>query len=908
MTTPLLTTKLYLPPPRPDLVPRPRLVELLDTGLQHNRKLTLVSAPAGYGKTTLVSTWVQGTERPYAWLSLDEKDNDWVRFLTYIITALGQIEVGLGNEVQEALVSSQSPQTDILLTMLVNEISSYAGEFTLVLDDIHLISDHSIYEAIDFLLNYLPKGMHLVIIGRVDPLISLSRLRVGGQLTEIRSDQLRFNKAETAAFLNEMMNLELSHQEISALESRTEGWIAGLQLAALSLQDREDKQEFITAFSGIHHHILDYLIEEVLSRQPAGIRSFLCRASILERLSAPLCDATLGISDSQTILRKIEAANLFLIPLDEEKHWYRFHHLFADFLQLCLQEEKNEVITELHHRAARWYELNGFVPEALNHLLAVGDNQSAAQLAEINARGMLARSELASLMKMIEKIPQEHVRNRPRLWIYQTWALRLSGSPYDVVESRLDLAEHAVRDIDWSLWRPEVGSRYNSSEDEVRNLWAHIYALRAFQAVYREDFDQVFVMAEKANDHAPDEKFVKGGLSFALGWAYRFSGDLETAYQAFTETSTLSQASGNIYMAASTLSRAAYGLVLAGKLNQAAQVFQDALNLTISEDGKQYPVAGYAYVYLSGIYYEWNDLEIARRYAIEGIKLCERVGLIMDQAVGYVNLARVHVAEGNLESAQEACQSARELSQLMKDYVYTRRWVEDCRVRLWIAQENNEALLSWVENTDLKIDDPPNFKRDIDQLILARALVALGSRYPSSTYIEDALILLTRLRELAETGGWYGKAVEIIVLQAMALHAVEKYAEAIITLENALSLAEIEGYLRTFIDEGAPMLNLLTKVAEHVTPQDFVNKLIKSFNAAESTEPIPAPQKLVEPLSAREMDVLRMLSTDFSGPEIAEEMHIALTTLRFHTRNIYSKLSVNNRRTAVRRAESLDLI
>lgn len=908
MSMPLLTTKLYTPPPRPDLVPRSRLIERLDAGLGANSKLTLVSAPAGYGKTTLISTWIQESARPAAWLSLDEKDNDWVRFLTYTVAALGLIEEGLGLEVQEALQTSQSPQMDILLTLLVNEISACGCEFILVLDDIHRITEHATWEVIGFLLNHHPPGMHLVLIGRVDPIVSLSRLRAGGQLTEIRSKELRFTKAETTTFLNELMSLDLSPQAINTLESRTEGWIAGLQLVALSLQGRADKDEFIAKFSGVHHYVLDYLIEEVLSRQPDEIRSFLCRTSILERLCAPLCDAILDISTSHQILQTIEATNLFLIPLDVERYWYRFHHIFADFLKLCLKQDQSTVIADLHHRAADWHEQNGFFPDALHHLLAGGDPPGAARLVESHARDLLAHSELASLIKLSAEIPDEYLRQRPRLWIYLTWAMRLTGSPYKIVESRLQVAEDDLRTRDWSGWQPDGGSKYSSADDEVRNLQAHIYALRAFQAVYREDFEQVFVMAEKVNDLSTDEKFIKSGLQFALGWAYRLSGDLESAYREFTETSALSQESGNFYMASSTLSRAAYGLVLAGRLEQATLTFLDALELAAAKGGRQYPVAGYAYVYLAGIHYEWNDLETARRHAFEGIRLCERVGFIMDQAVGYSNLARIEIAEGNLEGAQEACQSAWELSQLMKDYVYTRRWVEDCRVRLWIARCDYEALLRWVESTDLKIGEPPNYQRDIDHLILARALVALGSIYPTGTYVEDALILLSELRALAENGKWYGKAIEIIILQAMALQIAGTDEEAFYALETALSLAEKEGYIRSFIDEGEPVLKLLKEVATHGTNQGYASRLITSIETAKSTEQPSSITDLIEPLSRREIEVLRMLTTDLSGPEIAEEMHIALTTLRFHTRNIYAKLAVKNRRSAVRRAETQGLI
>jgi len=750
--------------------------------------------------------------------------------------------------------------------------------------------------------------MHLAIIGRVDPLISLSRLRVGGELTEIRSEHLRFTKMEATAFLNDLMSLDLSLDDINALGVRTEGWVAGLQLAALSLQGREDKHEFIAEFSGIHHHLIDYLVDEVLSRQPDEIRLFLCRTSILERFNESLCNATLDISNSQQILEVIDETNLFLVPLDEERRWFRYHHLFSDFLVLCLQDEQSVLIPDLHRRAAKWYLDNNYAYEAFSHILAAEDYSEAAYLVEQSAREMLERSELAQLMKWVAQLPEEYVQERPRLSIYHTWALRLSGSQYDVVESRINDIEFVLDKSTWNTSNHEPRGLYDNPEDELRNLTAHLFALKAFQGIYREDFSHALEMAEKSNSYQPDERFVHSSLEFVSGWAYRLSGDLEAAYKAFSGSSALSQASGNVYMAVTTQCRAAYGQVLGGKLHQAEQSFQDALNLATREDGRQNPVAGYAYVYLGGIQFEWNNLEVAGNYSLEGIDLCERVGFIMDQAVGFANLAKIKIAEGDLSAAQEACQSAWELSQLMKDYVYTRRWVEDCQVRLWIAQKDQEALTKWVQTSDLQLDDTPNFKRDIDHVILARALVGLGKMDPTNTHIEDALVLLSNLLDLAGSAKWNGKAVEILVLQAMALCVEKNEEDALFALESALSLAEPGGYIRSFVDGGRALERLLRKVDNKEISSNYIKKLLAAFSVDKSMGQVRFTQSLFEPLSPRELDVLRMLATDLSGPEIASEMNIALTTLRSHTKNIYTKLEVNNRRSAVRNAQEMNLI
>jgi LuxR family maltose regulon positive regulatory protein len=903
---PLLTTKFYIPKPRDDLIPRPRLIECLDTGL--HGVVTIVSAPAGYGKTTLVSSWAGQTEYPVIWLSLDENDNDLTRFLTYLVSTIQQIDTAIGDDVLTALDSTQTPQSEILLTLLINGIAARVKQFTLVFDDCHLISNNEIFEAIELLIKYKPIEMHLMLIGRVDPLISLSRLRVGGQLTEIRSGDLRFTKMEATAFLNDFMKLDLSIDDIIALEMRTEGWIAGLQLAGLSLQERDDKHEFILTFSGLHRHLIDYLVDEVLSRQPEKIRSFLCQSSILDRLNASLCDATLDISSSRQILQEIEGTNLFLIPMDDEGRWFRYHHLFGDFLKLCLQDGQSNLIPGLHHRAAGWYEAHGYDSEAFNHLLLAENFAEATRFVEQKARKLLESSELAQLMNWVSALPVEHLRGHPRLSIYHTWALRLSGSQYDVVENKIQEIESVLETSPVNLSILDLGKIYSQPEDELRNLKAHLLALRAFQGIYSENNSRAIELAAEAKAHQPDEKFVLGSLGFALGWAYRLSGDVLAAYQEFRESSTISNESGNTYMAVTTLCRAAYGLVLMGRLHEAEQVFTEALDLTFRNGGRQIPVAGYAYVYLGGLNFEWNNLESAKRYVLDGIQLCERVGYIMDQAVGYCYLARINLAQGDIDSAQDACQSAKELSQLMKDYLYVRRWVEDCQVRLWATQGNFESLERWVQTCGLSLEDTPNFKRDMDHIILARAFVELAQYRPASSYLEDALTLLSKLQMMAEDAKWNGKLIEILILQAMALQIAMREEQALHALNKAISLAQPEGYIRTFVDEGLPMGLLLETLLKNGADNDYAQKLYATFEFNRTADHVLSTQSMIEPLSSRELDVMSMLATELSGPEIANEMSIALSTLRFHTRNIYGKLQVNNRRTAVRKARDLDLI
>ena len=902
---PLLTTKLYIPQPRVDLIPRPRLIERMNSGLPG--KVTLVSAPAGYGKSTVVSVWAQQLEQLVIWLSLDENDNDLARFLQYLVAAIQQVDQEIGLDVLDALDSPQTPQAEILITLLINGITAIGKQFVLVLDDCHEITNLEVFESLEFLIDHQPREMHFVFCGRVDPLISLSRLRVSGVLSEFRSVDLRFTKLETTALLNDSMNLDLSIDEIVTLEKRTEGWIAGLQLAGLSLQQRDDKHEFIHSFSGVHQHLFDYLIDEVVSLQPSEIRAFLCQTSILDRLNASLCDTTLGITNSKQILQELIDANLFLIPLNEEQSWFRYHHLFRDFLELCLKEARLAQISILHQRAASWFEENGKDSEAFSHLISAEEYADAARLIERKAKGMLERSELAGLKKLVDVLPEKYVRQRPRLGIYHTWAMRLSGSPFDVVESKIQNLDKDLGDcISGTSKLPS--NLYAQPEDEIRNLKAHLLALRAFQGIYSENLSRAIEMAESAKVYRPDEKFILSSLNFALGWAYRLSGEISSANRTFRESSALSLESGNIYMAVSTLCRVAYGHVLMGRLHMGKQVFSESLALARSEEGRQFPVAGYAHVYLSGIHYEWNDLEAAERYALEGIQLCERVGFILDQVVGFNYLSRVHLAKGDFESAQDACRSANELSQKMKDYVYTRRWAEDCQVRTWVTLGDYISLERWIQTGDLRIEDTPNFKRDIDHIILARAMVELASYQPSSSYLKDALSLLINLEILAEDANWNGKLIEILALQAKALLIAEREDQALLAIEKALSLAASEGYLRTFVDEGKSIEFLLQMVARDEGHYDYSQRLLAELEPDQPIELDFSLRTIVEPLSKRELEVLSMLATDMTGPEIAKEMNIALSTLRFHTRNIYGKLAVNNRRSAVRKAKGLQLI
>ncbi|UCD99708.1 MAG: helix-turn-helix transcriptional regulator, partial [Chloroflexota bacterium] len=566
MATPLLNTKLYIPQTSPDLVSRPHLISKLNAVVKV--KFALISAPAGFGKSTLMSEWARSIDKPVAWLSLDEGENNLKRFLSYLIAAFQQIDGSVGERILSSLEATDNPPVEPLITILINEIAELREVFYLVLDDYHLITSQKINEALNFFLDHLPSNAHLVISARVDPTLPLSRYRARGQMIEIRLDDLRFTEAEVTAFLNELIGLDLSPADILALLARTEGWITGLHLAALSMQGRQDKQEFIAEFSGSHHYIIDYLVDEVMARQPEEIQAFLCKTSILDRFSASLCDDVLEISNSKMVLQALDRANLFLISLDDEHTWYRYHHLFADFLRQRLSEREPGNISKLHRRASEWLAQNNLITEAVNHSLAGEDFERAAQLVESVGPDMMMRSEFDQLTSWLDAIPQDMVITWPwlciiRAWMCQRWA-RL-----DEAEQNLQYAERSLEDEN----TPEpVGGA-----DVIRGQAA---AIRALIALIRTQIPQSIEYANQALEYLPANHFNRAVASDALGIAKRAIGDFDGAIKVLLEARKDSLAVGNRILAQAILLELGRVLAMQGRLHQAAEVFHEAVQLT----------------------------------------------------------------------------------------------------------------------------------------------------------------------------------------------------------------------------------------------------------------------------------------------------------------------------------------
>jgi LuxR family maltose regulon positive regulatory protein len=897
MAIPLLKTKLYVPPvrPRERVVSRPRLIERLDDGMHSGRKLTLISAPAGYGKTTLVSTWLSGRKCPTAWLSLDAGDNDPVRFLRYVIAALQTIAPGVGEATQGLFQSPQLPPPESILTVLTNELCSLPDQVALVLDDYHLIGAADIHRAVSFVLEHLPSpsGVHLVILTRADPPLPLSRLRARSQLAEFRAGDLRFTTEEAAAFLNQVMGLGLPAGDVAAMEASTEGWIVGLQLAAiamqsrLSAQDRQGIHSFVAAFTGGHHYIVDYLVDEVLDRQPDEVRSFLLQTSLLERLSGPLCNALTGRVDGQAMLRALEQANLFVVPLDDERRWYRYHHLFAEVLRSHLQEMHPDRLPELYRRAAGWCEQNELVSEALDYALAAGDQDLAARLVESSARSMLMRGELVTLGNWLKALG-EVIGERPWLGVHRAWMLILTGRVEGVERLLQEVEDHIV---DHPLRDPI----------ERQDMLGEIATVRGLVTYLRGDALRSARLCRQALESLREDNGVVRGLAaYALSEASRHSGDLDGALQANAQAVRLARASGNTLLAVTALTSRADVMIEQGRLHQAAEACNEALQLATLANGTRLPAAGRAYVNLGKVLYEWNDLEAVARYAQLGIDLCRQGGLAEFLTAGHVMLARARQAQGDLDGAQEAVREAERLMRRHSLPAGTTSSVAACRVRLWLAQGNLEMAARWTQQSGLTVDDEVSYIREGEHLALLRVFLARDEP-------DAALTLSDRLLRAAEAAGRRGRVMVFLALQALAWQAKGDVPRALAALERALSLAQPEGYVRTFLDEGAPMAMLLRQAGSRGIAPDYVARLLSAM-AETSGMTRPAAQPLVEPLSERELEVLRLLAAGKSNQGIADELVLATGTVKRHLNNIYGKLSVRSRTECVARARELRLV
>jgi len=935
---PLLATKLYVPRARPTLLSRPRLLARLDAGLAGGR-CTLLSATAGAGKTSLLASWLASVGRPVAWLSLDERDQDVYQVLRYLIAALQTVAPACGRAALAALDVPSPPPPETILTTLVNDLAGLPEPCLLVLDDYHLVRAPAIYAAVAFLLDHLPPAVHLVIATREDPPLPLPRLRARGQLAEVRAADLQFTPEEAAAFLGASMGLQLAAEQVAALVARTEGWAAGLQLAALALRDRADPAAFVAAFTGSHRLVADYLAAEVIDHQPAALRRFLLSTSVLDRICAPLCDALLletmndergtmnrttphsdssfivhrssfGDSDSQAVLEELERANLFLAPLDDERRWYRYHHLFADFLRQRLRREIGLAgVNELYRRARLWHEQHDLPEEAITYALASRDWPAANKLMEQLSTSLWTSSR--HILKWIESLPEEEVDQSPELCMWYASWLMMRGE-FGRVDKLLETAERVVR-----------------SSDHLSTL-AGVYAYRAMAAFLREDAQLIVENARQSMAYFDDENhFLRPAVTEVLARGYFLKGELAEAERVWAETIELAQATGSQRTLLIIIAGQAELQRVRGKLRQAAQLEQELLQQIGERPVDIHKIR--ALGRLASLYYQWNQLDHAEQYAQQALELAGQTQREIFARSAYLMLARIYQVRGEEATAFEVIERAKELAQRMGGE-HPLVEVSASQVRLWLAQNSHStgpgqahsthslsgvvgqslsAALAWAEAQRLDLDGALAYEAQLTHLALCRVLIAQNRP-------DQAIRLLERLLAAAEVEGRVGEVIEMLGLKALAHQAQYQTNQALAALVQALILAEPEGYVRTFVDEGFPMAQLLLALSQRPSAINrvYLDTLLAAFGKDEGgrmKDEIPsAPlhpssfitQPLVEPLSKRELEILYLMAQGLTNSEIAQQIIISAQTVKVHTRNIYGKLGVSSRWQAVTKARA----
>ncbi|MBK9925056.1 MAG: helix-turn-helix transcriptional regulator [Anaerolineales bacterium] len=893
MPVPILATKLYVPPPRPKAVSRPRLIERMNESLQRTAGITLISAPAGFGKTTLVSEWVATCERPVAWLSLDEGDNDPVRFISYLIAALQTIKEGIGESLLAGLQASQPQQAEAILTALLNEISIIPEYFLLVLDDYHSIDSQAVDQTLTFLAEHLPPQIHLVIATREDPSLPFARYRVRGQLTELRAADLRFTPAEAAEFLNRVMGLNLSAEDVAALEVRTEGWIAGLQLAALSMQGHasHDAASFIKSFTGSHRFVLDYLIEEVLGQQSEKIQAFLLHTSILDRMCGPLCDAVLLTlsASGQEILEYLERANLFIVPLDNERRWYRYHHLFGDLLRQHLGQSRE--LPDYHLRASEWYEANGDLAQAFHHALAANDFERAASLAEAAWQGMERNFQTLAWLGWVKKLPNPTVCSRPWLCVQMGWAYSDVGETEES-ETSLQNAERAVAGME--------------AQEAFKSIPGNIALIRAGNAQIEGDLTETVRYAELSIQLAPeDDHMIRAQAAITLGFTHWAVGKVEASLQAMHTWMADMQKLGNqMYVIASAFVVADMQVVL-GRLGEAEKALRQTIQQAETLGQEAEVVTAHHHLGLAMLAYERDDdVAFARSLQI-ATDLGQRTTLVDWPHRWNLAQARLKEADGEFESALQCLDDAQR--GYVKNPIPILHPIAAHKVRVYLRQGRLDKAQAWDRERSLSVQDEASYLGEYEHLTLVRLRLAEGS-------FAGVHELLERLLTLAESQKRTGSVIEILLTQALVHQAQGDQSRALAALERALTLTEPEGYIRTFVDEGEDMQLLISDFRLTIATQThallgYVDRILACSPQHQKQESKTVNQKseMEDPLSERELEVLKLLRSELNGPEIARQLIVSLNTLRTHTKNIFNKLGVNNRRAAVRRAEELNL-
>lgn len=889
MTVPLLTTKLHIPRIHPGLVSRSRLVDRLERSLKDG-KLTLISAPAGFGKTTLVNEWIAKSSTPFAWLSLDRSDNDLRRFLAYVVAALKTISIDVHEDLSILHPTQQPMQIESGLIPLINQITESEVHFVLVLDDYHLIESREIHEALTFIIDHQPPKMHLLLLNRADPPLPLPRLRARGDMAEIREEDLRFSLDESIQFLNQVQRLELSREEIQALNERTEGWAAGLRLASITLQGREDTSKYIQRFTGSYEYIADYLTDEVILQQPAHFREFLLETSILDRFCSSLCDAVTGAADSDQYLDQLRDANLFLVPLDDVGVWFRYHQLFMDLLQGRLLGSRPEIVPGLYLKTSEWFEQNGYLEEAIDYALRGSAFDRAASLIVGYAEVILMRSEITTFVRWVEKLPEEFVRKQGLLCIYYAWALLVRGGEYQKARYHLEQI------------RPE--------DEQVEG---QLKAVKSILFVYQRKTNEAIALARQALDQLPEnDHFFRQIAAWNLSALLFIRGDQEGGAKMLEEVARISLAHNNYLVAIIALCRLGSYHMLSGKLSLAAALFEQALSIRPDDQNHRLPAASEAMLGLGKVAWERYDLEKANEHLKEGIEMGKRWREVMD-IDSYVTLAHIRQSTGDVSGAKQMIARAKKLANQTSTTDADDRFVDSQGALLYLRQGNIQAVNRWIAARGLEsyLDD---WVVDNDQgpgaaVILHYELLVFARYLMTQERYREALGLLSKLRSPVERLGHLAKILEIGILTAIALKAIGETQRAISAIKGVLSAAEPERFKRVFVDEAPLLSGLIDETISYGFESRFAKDILSALSEGrEKYEPLEKAETLIEPLSDRELQVLRILESEMGVPEMAGHLHIAVSTLRTHIRNIYYKLGVHSRFEAVSKAKDLNLI
>lgn len=873
MSTSIIATKLYIPTPPPTLIPREQLMQRLDRGL--GGQLTLVSALAGSGKSTVITDWVAHCQRPVAWLALDANDSDPQRFMVYLVTALQTITPQIGEHVLAVLASPQPPPSESLLTALVNTMAAIPDPFVLVLDDYHLIDNPSVDNALNFILEHQPPQMHMVIITREDPPLPLARLRARGKLTELRTADLRFSTDETADFFNRLMGLDLSAHEIATLETRTEGWIAGMQLAALSIHNQPDIEQFLQSFTGTHHFVLDYLAEEVLRHQPEAVRNFLLQTSILDRLCGALCDAVLGDTPthSEAMLHHLQQANLFLIPLDNKRHWYRYHHLFGDLLRQRLQQTNGADITELHRRASLWYEAHGLTLEAFHHAVAANDIARAEQCIFAGGVPLYLRGGITPIINWLASLPPSVLDEHPSLRVMDAFVLMITGQQIDTLEDRLQAAENALASTD--------------DTPNKRDLLGQIAAVRGMLAGPKQDLETMLHQSEQALALLhPDNLPIRTMAGWSKGLAHQYRGERAAAREVYAKTAAISKSTDNSMMMIAAFTCLGQVDESDTQLHVAAQSYREVVEIV---GDPPWNAACEAYLGLGRIHYQWNQLDHAREYAQQGLKLSQQIENVDTPIECCVLLAQIDRAEGDHDHAAIMLKDAARFVH-QRNFAPRMGMVIAEQVRLLLAHAQVDAASQLLADNDLPF---------------SRARVYLAAQQTN-----DALAILATYHQQMTALAWHDEQLKALVLLALAHAQNHDPDQALATLTSALTQAAPNTHIRLFVDEGEPMRQLLAAIKPMGIIGDYTEKLLAAFgnNAHVDAPPRTPSQPLIEPLSDREVEVLQLIAHGLTNQEIAAKLYLSLHTVKVHARNIYGKLAVKNRTQAVARGRELGIL